>query len=51
MANQKNDGGDKKPQLKVQDLETKKDPQGGVRKAGKDQQEFNILKSDGPGQK
>jgi hypothetical protein len=47
MANQQNNGGDKKPQLKVQDLQTKKDPQGGVRKAGKGQTE--ILKSDGPG--
>jgi hypothetical protein len=46
MANQPNNGGDKKPQLKVQDLETKKDPQGG-RKAGKDQQ--TIVKEGGPG--
>ena len=45
MANQQNNGGDKKPQLKVQDLQTKKDPQGG-RKAGKGQSE-TILKSDG----
>jgi hypothetical protein len=48
MPNQQNNGGDKKPQLKVQDLETKKDPQGG-RKAGKGQQEA-ILKT-GPGWK
>ncbi len=42
MGNQHNNGGDKKPQLKVQDLDTKKDPQGGVRKAGKGQQ--TVLK-------
>jgi hypothetical protein len=49
MPNQQNNGGDKKPQLKVQDLETKKDPQGGVRKAGKGQSE--AIKYGGPGQK
>jgi hypothetical protein len=38
MANQQKNGGEKKPQLKVQDLETKKNPQGG-RKAGKGQSE------------
>lgn len=47
MANQHHNGGDKKPPLKVQDLKTKKDPQGGVRKAGKDQTEFSGFK--GPG--
>ena len=49
MANQPKNGDDKKPQLKVQDLETKKDPQGGVRKAGKGQQ--TIIKEGGPGYK
>ena len=48
MANKDNNGGDKKPQLKVTDLQTKKDPQGG-RKAGKGQMEFNKIKSDSPG--
>jgi hypothetical protein len=51
MANQPNNGGDKKPQLKVQDLETKKNPQGGGRKAGEKPLETGILKSSGPGDK
>ncbi len=42
MANQQNKGGGKKPQLKVTDLNAKKDPQGG-RKAGKGQLEFNKI--------
>jgi hypothetical protein len=42
MAHQTNNGGDKKPHLKIQDLQTKKDPQGGVRKAGKGQQSIKI---------
>jgi hypothetical protein len=51
MANQQSNGVDKRPQLKVQDLETKKNPQGGVTpKAGKDQH-TNILKTGGPGYK
>jgi hypothetical protein len=47
MANQQNNGGDKKPQLKVQDLQTKKDPQGGVRKAGEKPLETGGIKSPG----
>jgi hypothetical protein len=49
MANQQNNGGDKKPQVKIQDLRAKKNPQGGGRKAGKDPQEFNAIKAGGPG--
>jgi len=50
MANQQNNGGDKKPQLKVQDLDTKKNPQGG-RKAGEKPLETGAIKSSGPGYK
>jgi hypothetical protein len=42
MANQQNNGGNKKPQLKIQDLRAKKNPKGGVRKAGEKPVEFII---------
>jgi len=44
MPNKNQNNGNKKPQLKVQDVETKTNPKGGTRKAGKGQQEFLIIK-------
>jgi hypothetical protein len=46
MANQRNKSGDKKPHLKVADLETKKNPKGG-RKAGEKPLEFAIKSGGG----